>query len=281
MSDPYNSDWRTYLRYGDSGDDVKWLQRHLKAQGFFKGQVLGNFRALTQNALRYFQSTHIGRDGDFLEADGIFGPETMWAIQHPSGIQQRNYIDPLIPEGLGGTRRDILETVVADWRSGLFYEDPDGSNTGPRISEFSRGAPWCCFYQSDAWHRTFDEYPLGKDHGHCLTFWREADSVNAAWPKKKSPPLPGDLGVILYRNRSGNLTGSGHIFLVSGVSGTGRQFNAFGGNEGNRLKHGLRSVDDPNIVGWIDLHGDDRRKVDFAKGIQTSKTSTSSHSNTR
>lgn len=279
----YLSSWPKYLQFGDSGPTVKWLQTRLKEQGAFRGSIGGNFGSITRNALLYFQSTHLGEDGRPLDVDGLFGPKTLWALLHPSGDEQRSFIDPLIPTGLSASRAKFLRTLAADHRSGQFYEDPDGSNRGPRISAFSRGTYWCCFYQSDAWKRTFGSYPNGTDHGHCLTFWREAKRLGQAIEKDKGDPLPGDFGVILYRNASGNLTGTGHIFALGCVSEGFDRFNTFGGNEGNRLKHGLRNRSEPSIVGWIDLHGDDRDKVrkSFSRGVVAAGSAISTAGGTR
>lgn len=276
----YAPAWPSLVRYGDTGPAVVWIQERLKAAGAFRGATLGNFLGLTLSAVHYFQATHSGPDGRPLDVDGAVGPATRWALENPSGPAQRNFLDPLLPEGLSGSRRQFLETVAADYRSGEFVEIPDGSNGGPRISAFSRGTFWCCFYQSDAWKRTFGRYPLGVDHGHCLTFWRAAKDCGRAFAKAAAAPLPGDLGVILYRSASGAFTGSGHIFAISNVEAGGGRFNTFGGNEGNRLKHGLRSASDSAIVGWIDLHTDGRQ-VDFVPRLVTASRGSSGLAATR
>lgn len=272
MANPYKKEWPRLLKYGDSGDAVKWLQSRLLEQGMFKGSVKGNFRSITQNAVRYFQSTHVDQWGNPLVVDGEVGTDTLYALRNPSGEAQASDLpdDNIIPSGLSADRRKFLQVVAKDYRSGNFIEDPDGSNWGPRLSQFLPGHyPWCAFYQSYAYNRAFDKWPLGKNHGHVLTFWREAMEAGFAFKKDKHKPLPGDMGVMLYRNNSGNLTGSGHIFAVTRVSANGQTINTIGGNEGNRLKHGIRDVGQATIEGWIGLYGDDRDKIwnSVEKGI--------------
>lgn len=58
------------LKYGSSGEAVKEMQAALKALGFFKGDVLGNFKDQTLAAVKMFQ---LARG---LKVDGIFGPDT-------------------------------------------------------------------------------------------------------------------------------------------------------------------------------------------------------------
>lgn len=46
------------LHYGDSGDDVKALQRALKRLGYFNGNVGGNYLKQTRAAVRAFQEDY-------------------------------------------------------------------------------------------------------------------------------------------------------------------------------------------------------------------------------
>lgn len=44
------------LEYGDSGEDVKMLQKQLKKLGFFSGDIGGNYLDKTQHAVKNFQA---------------------------------------------------------------------------------------------------------------------------------------------------------------------------------------------------------------------------------
>ncbi len=61
-------DLRTIV-YGNSGEDVKTVQRRLKELGYFSGDIGGNYLTKTETAVKLFQET-IGRS-----ADGILTPE--------------------------------------------------------------------------------------------------------------------------------------------------------------------------------------------------------------
>ena len=62
---------RGYFQRGDSGAEVKKIQRFLKAQGLYKGPIGGNYRKYTEKAVRKFQAEH------GLAIDGLFGPECL------------------------------------------------------------------------------------------------------------------------------------------------------------------------------------------------------------
>lgn len=46
------------LEYGDSGSDVKELQRHLKKLGYFHGNIGGNYLDLTQRAVKNYERAY-------------------------------------------------------------------------------------------------------------------------------------------------------------------------------------------------------------------------------
>ena len=246
---------RPLLKYGDTGEHVKALQSILRSQGFFDGAIGGNFLRKTKAAVVYWQQTHVGENGKPLSVDGIVGPATWWSLENPSGSAQRNNIHSKVPSGLDETRNVILETALKEHGN---KEIPDGSNRGDGVDKYIEGfgpAPWCCLFYSWVLKQATGEYPLGRRHAHVLTFWRAAKAVGKAFYKSKYTPVPGDAFIMLYKNKSGALTGSGHIGFVLRVSDDGKRFNTIEGNAGNRVKVGLRSVSESSIIGFVNLHG--------------------------
>ncbi len=75
------------LKRGDRGDDVKVLQRLLKARGVFVGAVRGNFGALTEGAVVAFQQSHVGPNGEQFGTDGLVSADTWWALLNPAAAQ--------------------------------------------------------------------------------------------------------------------------------------------------------------------------------------------------
>ncbi|WP_246944053.1 N-acetylmuramoyl-L-alanine amidase [Bacillus pinisoli] len=66
---------RTYLSYGDQGDDIKALQERLEKLGFKPGIIDGIFGKVTEDAVKRFQKANN------LRVDGIVGPETREALK--------------------------------------------------------------------------------------------------------------------------------------------------------------------------------------------------------
>jgi hypothetical protein len=241
----------------------------LNSQGFNAGS--GNhFDQQMLDALVAFQGSHVGPDGTPLNAIGRVGRRTWWALYNPSGPAQRAYVQlvpgaPVLPPNIPSLRRAVVEAGLALWRSNV-REIPDGSNWGDGVSTLLKRvgqmspAAWCAFCASDIHFTGTGERLLGRHRGRVRDIWDEA--VRRGWAFEKGSgytPRPGDLGVTLYRNTRGQLNGMGHIWHVIALgprSGRGRAYNHLGGNEGNRLKLGLRNTADESLFGWINPFGD-------------------------
>lgn len=68
-----------YIKFGDKGEPVKWLQERLKAAAkqnamYDPGNVDGDFKGKTERALVYYQHKH------GLAVDGVAGPATQAAL---------------------------------------------------------------------------------------------------------------------------------------------------------------------------------------------------------
>lgn len=259
------------LRFGDKGKEVKRLQQILKSQGFFKGEVLGNFLKRTEEAVILFQQSHLGPNGKPLGVDGIVGDDTWWALEHPSGAPQISHIPGKIPAGLTPLRTKQLEIALAEHAKGV-HEVPDGSNWGPEIARFGgyKGAPWCCYFWSWCNRQNLGSYSLGAKIGHCKTAWEKAGSLGMAREKGAYIPVPGDAFVMLYRDKSGNLNGTGHIGFVLRVKVEGGKavaINTVEGNAGNRVKVGMRELAGGDIVGFINNFSGDEQPAGWEHGL--------------
>jgi len=241
------------LEYGISGDDVKYLQVVLKQQGYFNGACLGNFKNVTKQAVIWFQMTHIYKDGKQLEVDGRVGPQTWWALHNPSGSAQKNFIDPMIPEGILGQRFQVLEMGLKEHRDGV-HEVPDGSNWGDGVTKYggNPGWAWCCLFVSWVYKQAIGVYPFGQKQSSTWSAWQYAQKKHRFYPRDhERGPIPGDMFLMQYKDRYGNYTHKGHIGFVLTVDMKKKKFNTVEGNSGNRVKVGLRGIYSNTMVGFI------------------------------
>ena len=141
------------LRKGDRGDAVGKLQQALVEAGYtMAADELSQsmFGASTLQAVRGFQAAHVDDQGHALTEDGVVGPATLWAIEHPGGggALQRSRLfgaaegwraDP------SAARSPLLTAMLVDAIADIGKrEDPDGSNDGPELAKFNTKArPWC------------------------------------------------------------------------------------------------------------------------------------------
>ncbi len=261
------------LRSGDKGELVKVLQTLLQSQGYFSGAIGGNFLEKTRQAVVYFQQTHLGPKGNALEVDGEVGPDTWWALFHPSGAEQRSHLPSEPSTQLTPLRTKVLAVAAGEHQAGV-REDPDGSNWGDGVIKYlkdagSPGDPWCCFFWSWCVKNAGGQHPFGGPMGHVLTTWKKAQSKGWARDKADYSPIPGDAFVMLYRNSQGKFTGTGHIGFVLRVDKTknAKSFNTVEGNCGNRVKVGVRQMKESTLVGFINQYPADEQPVDWETGL--------------
>lgn len=255
---------RPLLRLGSSGPDVKVVQNILLQHGFGFGQLVANgrFDEITEDAVSYFQMTHIDQGGEPLEVDGVVGRDTWWALENPSGEMQRNDYEGTIPDGIVGVRAAVLRQALDEHALGV-CEEPDGTNWGDGVVKYGGqpGWAWCCLFASWCEKQVLGEYPLGAKMASCYQAWQAAKALGLTKPD----PVPGDQFIMLYTNSAGQLTGTGHTGFVLAVSEDGQWINTVEGNAGNRVKIGKRPVS--QMYGFIDLCGDADQLGDWGRGL--------------
>ncbi len=247
------------LRRLEPDPDVVLLQRLLSSNGYFKERIPPNgiFEDVTHENVVLFQLQHIDQQGIPLEADGVVGSKTWWALKNPSGAAQRNHFEPVIPDGLTTKRRQLLELIYAEHAKPVF-EVPDGSNRSPDIDGYWGqtgviGQPWCCAFVSWALHEVLGIYPIGGIHHlGVLNMWRAALRLNM----ETKNPRPGDLFIQIKS------AGKGHTGFVAGLSPDGKTIYTGEGNCGNRLKIGQRKIKSINY--FIDCI-QDNQSMDFSR----------------
>ncbi len=159
------------IRPGDTGSDVGELQQALLEAGCsVDASELGahSFGPSTKLAVQAFQSVHVGPDNKPLEQDGIVGPATDYALQHPGATPiSRGYVAAgwrcdatLAPANLV----DVILDAVADLGK---HEEPDGSNDGPELAKFKTGGDAWCALAVSTWVE--ERYPGGSPFGRIAS----------------------------------------------------------------------------------------------------------------
>jgi Putative peptidoglycan binding domain/CHAP domain len=266
---------RPLLRLGYVGDEVKMLQSLLRSQGYFAAVLGGHFQKKTRQAVLAFQRAHLGRDGKPLEVDGEVGDDTWWALYHPSGKPQKSNIPAILPAGLTPMRAKVLKVAAAEHQAGI-HEIPDGSNWGDGVIKYleeggSPANPWCCFFWSWCVHRALGAHAFGKPMGSVLSTWQLAKTKGWAMDKTVYAPVPGDAFVMLYKDDSGKLKGTGHIGFVlrADKARNPTAFNTVEGNCGNRVKVGRRQMDQSTLVGFINQYSQEKESRGWKTGLVT------------
>ncbi|WP_456275664.1 peptidoglycan recognition protein family protein [Bacillus sp. AK128] len=140
---------RTYLSYGDQGDDIKALQERLENLGFKPGVIDGIFGKVTEDSVKRFQKAAN------LSVDGIVGPETRGALKRydtevplielasPTDVEDgdgelyesesRRILRLLTPFVRGEDVRDVQEKV------GAVVDGIYGPSTSEAVRSFQRG----------------------------------------------------------------------------------------------------------------------------------------------
>ncbi len=254
------------LKFGNKGPEVASLVKLLTKHGCTPRPPVTSsapkFGRAVENMVLYFQMTHQGPGGKWLDVDGVVGKDSWWALKKATGQAQRSFLEAGIPKGISGQRRAILETAVKE--HGV-REDRNRANRGNEIDKYlprnavasasKPGPPWCCYFVSWVLKEVFGKHLLGQPVASVHTAWQHAKQRKRWEPKNGQGPTPGDAFVILHKDpRQGWCTG--HIGIVLQVARNGKSFNTVEGNCGNRVKIGRREVGDPLLRGFINIIGD-------------------------
>jgi hypothetical protein len=259
-------------KIGDKGSQVIKLQRILADQGYSPGPIDGDFGRKTFEALQEFQGGHLGPDKRPLDSDGIAGPATWWALEHPFGDSQRHFYVSKIPDGIEGSRRQVLEAAEKEHAKGV-KEIPDGSNWGPEIQKYGgrKGWAWCCLFFSWITKVALGFYVMGGNLARCFAVYERAKDRGWWRDKADYSPVPGDVGIMLYRDDRGRFNGKGHIFFVLAVDEDGKSFNTIEGNCGNRVKLGLRYKSQKTLAGFVNFYQSEEQPKTWERGLVKAK----------
>ena len=234
------------LKLSSAGPEVGQLHQALIEDGYsleaseLTGQTFGH---TTHAAVADFQTRHVDAEGHRLLADGIVGPKTLQAIQHPAGPGDR-FVAPgwtVTPSAIPDAVRGAVNAAVADIGK---IEQPDGSNSGPQIAHFfpskeAQGQPWCAYAVSH-W--------LGCLAGGCPWGILASAWKIRTWAKgfaamvDPNDARPGDVWLAI---RAG---GHGHVGLIVHRFEGGDQVATVEGNAGNAVRGCVRSASSATMI---------------------------------
>jgi peptidoglycan hydrolase-like protein with peptidoglycan-binding domain len=228
----------TVLRVGDSGPLVGKLHQDLleAGEGIEASELTGSvFGQSTYTAVRAFQAHHVGPDGHALSEDGIAGPMTLWAMAHGGLSTGGRYTAPGWRYRIEDARAELVPVIEAAVGEIGNFEDPDGSNSGPKIDKYgARGQAWCAYFVSWAMNRGPQGSPFGI-LGSALKLY-EWSKRNNRILSAADVPQPGDVGIILRGD------GHGHVELIVGLSDDRLSTHDVGGNVGNAVRGTIRPI---------------------------------------
>ena len=265
MPDPKK---RPTLKFGSTDPHVAELVTLLKKHGCAPRPPVTSatprFGVAIENMVLYFQMTHQGKNGDWLDVDGIVGKGTWWALDNASGDAQRSFLEVALPEGLTEERRKLLEIAVS--QHGI-REDPKlPPNRGKEVDKFQpgfirnsttkEGQAWCSLFCSWVIKEHFGRHVMGRPVAGVWDARNHAVDRGRWEPNDGRIPTPGDAFVILHSDDFEEKRSKGHIGFVLMVSEDGKSINTIEGNCGNRVKIAKRNLSDPRLRGFINIFGD-------------------------
>lgn len=209
---------RPVLRKGSEGSAVLAMTRILKARGHLD-RSSRTFDYIVRRGVREFQARHVDSRGRPLVVDGIVGPLTWWALEHPDNRKILSApVAPVltrIPRAGGSSRgRAALGAALGEMAAGA--REVGSNNSGPWVKKYLNGileppANWCAGFVS--W--CFSQHPDGIPFRYSLGARNiRTQFRNRGWlydVSNNDLPEPGDI-IVWWR---GDPNGwKGHIGLV-------------------------------------------------------------------
>lgn len=205
------------LKRGARGAAVRTMTGLLAERGHLDA-ARPTFDWAVKHAVEEFQARHLDSRGRPLTADGIVGPLTWWALQHPKKptFEPQWPVGSRLPRGGSAAGRAALAAALDELRTGA--REQRVNNDGQWVAKYLNGvvpppANWCAGFVS--W--CFSQAPGGIPFRYSLGARAIRDDFRRrgwVYDPQAQMPAPGDI-VVWWR---GQPTGwQGHIGLVHHV----------------------------------------------------------------
>lgn len=205
------------LKLGDDYEEVGSVHQELLEAGcsIDAAELAAHrFGPTTELAVKAFQAAHVDLQGHRLDQDGVVGPMTLWALQHPAASAAPSFTAPGWRSDIDQEPFEVRQILAAAVGEIGTREEPDGSNRGPRVDQYTGpeglGQPWCAYFVSWCWSRREEGSPFGK-LGSVLKLKSWGDEHG----RIVATPQPGDLFLIMRDHFHG------HCGLVALVNPNG------------------------------------------------------------
>lgn len=212
------------LRLGDTGPDVLHLQERLHALGYMDLVTDGDFGAVTQEAVRKFQTSRN------LDPDGEVGPLTQAELEHDGGARP-----PLMPPAAKYGSPPPWYTLAE--KDIGFHEIGNNQGIEKLISQAHTGQvgdPWCAI----GVNAKLEEAGFrGTRSASARSFEHDPGFIKLAAPT---------LGAITTMWRGSPSSGLGHVFLYDAENAQG--IRGIGYNEDDQVKRSFHERS--RIVGY-------------------------------
>ncbi len=183
----------------------------------------GLFDATVERAVKTFQTCHVDPGGRPLKEDGIVGPLTWWALEHPGRSASRRFIQGGWMCRPSSEREEVRPVLVSAMGEIGTYETPPRSNLGEIEKYGGHGLPWCGFFVSWCYARR----PEGSPFGVMASAYKfhEWGRVNNRLLTASDNMMAGDIFIILretFRGHVGIIAHTHHLdepLLVSTIEG--------------------------------------------------------------
>ena len=220
----------------------------------------GDFGKWVEEGVKYFQSTHVDWDGNYLETTGIVDQKTWYALYDI--YSDRKQPVEVIPEKTAVAKPTSERKTVLDiaFKYKGVVEKPRGSNRSPVIDKFTGGHAWawCAMFTHYVFKEALNRVYVGQKDKDPKT-WQPSPSCwqNRKWAKevgiwKEKGKVDPEIGDIYSMDYGG---GRGHTGFVTGIKkdSTGKIAGVFtlSGNESDSVKEGYRPLSQGSLAGFI------------------------------
>jgi hypothetical protein len=208
------------LKFGSRGKEVRRLTQLLVDRGHLKGAT-SQFGKGVKVAVLRFQAGHVDSRGHPLVADGVVGPLTWWALEHPDNTALLSTPPPAealqIPPGGTPAGRAALKAAISEMQAGA--REIGADNSGSWVDKYLNrvvATPnnWCAGFVSWCCSQIPGGIPFRYSVG-ARDIREQFQKRGWGYDSRQRTPEPGDI-IVWWRGQPDGWMG--HIGFVHHVA---------------------------------------------------------------